>query len=188
MHELIAEVALRFLRFLHFALRFLELGIGFLQTSIHKLLFSPRGLQVVARFVECRLQLINFAAQLLSRLFDRCVTGHDVDSFIRLAWILRRGRQFILRRKLVLNSQNTFANFAAAIFHNGWLPIRMRFAQFVDQTSSESIFRQSRFKMVLTLLLFPLLGGHVGFEKNFAWIVLLRPNLIGCQKNQDAGK
>src|SRR6184192_4816363 len=49
----------------------------------------------------------------------------------------------------------------------------MRFTQFRDQASSESIFGQSRLESAFTLQLFALLRGEIGFQENFTRIILL---------------
>jgi hypothetical protein len=53
----------------------------------------------------------------------------------------------------------------------------MRFTQFLDQTSGESILRQSSLELALALQFLPVLGSHVGSEKSFARVVLLRTKL-----------
>jgi hypothetical protein len=50
----------------------------------------------------------------------------------------------------------------------------MRLAKFFNQAAGEPILGQSSLKSVLALKFFALLRGEIGFEKNFAWIVLLR--------------
>jgi len=96
---------------------------------------------------------------------------------------LRGSGQLVLRSGFILNAQNAITDFAAAIFHDRRLPVWVRFPQFFDQTSGKAILRQSCLEMVLALQLFRLLGGQVSFEKSFAWVILLRPNLASCQKN-----
>jgi hypothetical protein len=49
----------------------------------------------------------------------------------------------------------------------------MRFTQFRDQASSESIFGQGRLESVFVLKLFALLRGEIGFQENFTRIILL---------------
>src|SRR5207237_10867938 len=73
----------------------------------------------------------------------------------------------------LLKSQNRFADFAPAIFHNRWLPLSVRFAQFLDQAAGEPILGQSSLQAVLVLEFFTLLRGEIRFEENFARIVLL---------------
>jgi hypothetical protein len=80
----------------------------------------------------------------------------------------------------VLKSQNRFADFAPAIFHNRGLPLTVRFAQFLDQAAGEPILGQSSLEPVLALEFFALLRGEIGFKKNFAWIVLLRDGEHRC--------
>src|SRR5262249_2101113 len=73
----------------------------------------------------------------------------------------------------LLKSQNRFADFAPAIFHNRRLPLSVRFAQFLDQAAGESILGQSSLESILWLEFFALLCGEISFEENFARIVLL---------------
>src|SRR5438128_755538 len=79
----------------------------------------------------------------------------------------------LFRGRPLLNSQDAFADFTAAIFHDRWLPVGMRSAQRLDQASRKSIFRQRRLESVFVLQLFTLLRGEIGFEKNFARVILL---------------
>jgi hypothetical protein len=60
----------------------------------------------------------------------------------------------------------------------------VRFAQFLDQAACEPIFGQSSLESVLALEFFALLRREIGFEENFAWIVLLsdRENRCGEEK------
>jgi hypothetical protein len=79
-----------------------------------------------------------------------------------------------------LESQNRFADFTSAIFHNRWLPLSLRFAQFLDQAAGEPILGQSSLESVLALKFFALLRGEISFEENLTWIVLLRDDEHRC--------
>jgi hypothetical protein len=80
----------------------------------------------------------------------------------------------------LLKSQNRFADLAPAIFHNRWLPLSLRFAQFLDQAAGEPILGQSSFESVLALKFFALLRREISFEENLTWIVLLRDDENRC--------
>ena len=77
-------------------------------------------------------------------------------------------------RYALLNSQDSLADLAAAIFDDRGLPIRMRSPQLLDQAPSEPKFGQGCLKSVFVLQLFALLRGQISFKKNFARIILLR--------------
>jgi len=47
--------------------------------------------------------------------------------------------------------------FSAAIFHDGGLPIAVRFTQFFDEAAGEAVFRQGGLKLVVVLQFFALL-------------------------------
>jgi hypothetical protein len=64
----------------------------------------------------------------------------------------------------------------------------MRFAQFLDQAAGETIFGQSSFESILLLEFFTLLRGEIGFEENFAWIILLRDGENRCGEEKCSGK
>jgi hypothetical protein len=83
-----------------------------------------------------------------------------------------------------LKSQNRFADFAPAIFHNRWLPLSVRFAQFLDQAAGEPILGQSSLESVLALEFFALLRGEISFKENVAWIVLLCDGEHRCGEEQ----
>jgi hypothetical protein len=88
----------------------------------------------------------------------------------------------------LLKSQNPFADFAPAIFHNRWLPLSVRFAQFLNQAASEAILGQGSLESVLTLEFLALLRGEIGFKENFAWIVLLRDDEHRCGEEKYRGE
>ena len=79
-----------------------------------------------------------------------------------------------MSRYAFLNSQDSFSDLTAAIFHDRRLPIRVRFPQVFNQASGKSQFGQGRFESVFLFQLFALLRGQISFEKNIARIVLLR--------------
>src|SRR5262249_45955512 len=84
----------------------------------------------------------------------------------------------------LLKSQNRFADFAPAIFHNRWLPLSVRFAQFLDQAAGEAILGQSSLEPVLALQFFALLRGEISFEENLARIILLAHGRAGTSKEK----
>ena len=84
----------------------------------------------------------------------------------------------------LLKSQNPFADLAPAIFHNRWLPLSVRFAQFLNQAAGKPILGQGSLESVLALEFFALLRGEISFEENFAWIVLLRESEHRCGKEK----
>jgi hypothetical protein len=88
----------------------------------------------------------------------------------------------------LLESQNRFADFASAIFHNRWLPLSVRFTQFLNQAAGEAILGQSGLEAVLTLEFLALLRGEIGFEEDFAWIVLLRSDEHRCGEEKYGGE
>ena len=86
----------------------------------------------------------------------------------------RCGRGYIfLHTGFVLHAQDAFAHFAASIFDDGRLPIRMALAQLVEQAPGKTIFGESGLKLVFVLEFFALLRRHVRFEKRLARIVRL---------------
>src|SRR5207253_4866107 len=91
----------------------------------------------------------------------------------KLGQRIRAGVYLVLPRYSLLNSQDSFADLATAIFHDRRLPISVRPAQLRDQASSKSIFGQGSLEPVFMLQLLPLLCGEIRFKKNFARIILL---------------
>jgi len=76
-----------------------------------------------------------------------------------------------------LNSQDSFADFTAAIFHDRWLPISVRSAQLLDQASGKSIFGQGSFESVFVLQFLAVLRRQVSFKKHFARVISLCPKI-----------
>ena len=93
-----------------------------------------------------------------------------------------------MSRYALLNSQDSLADIAAAIFDDHGLPIRMRSPQLLDQAPSEPKFGQGSLKSVFVLQLFALLRGQISFKKNLARIVLLRRKRNYQKKGKQAGE
>src|SRR4029077_15781822 len=96
----------------------------------------------------------------------------------RLSFSRRRiGRaQVLLRSGFALHPQDALGNLPAAVFDDGWLPVRVRFLELLQQAARQAVFRQGPGKLIIPLQLFALLRRHVSLEKSFAWVVALR----GC--------
>src|SRR5207245_4891064 len=87
----------------------------------------------------------------------------------------RIGRgQILLRSGFALHPQDALGNFPAAVFDDGWLPVRVRFLKLLEQAARQAVFREGPGKLIVPLQLFALLRRHVSLEKSFAWVVALR--------------
>src|SRR5207245_11638908 len=104
-----------------------------------------------------------------SRTGERCGTGRDIS----------------LSRCLVLDAKNIFRHFAAAILHDGGLPVGMTLAQFLQKTSGKTVFGQGGSELVFVLEFFTLLRRHVGLKKQLAWVVRLRRKLSRRRKDKE---
>src|SRR6266550_3629386 len=130
------------------------------------------------RFYKFGFELLDPVAQFFGRLLNRdfiwrrcrngfwCWRGGNwrfCDPPLRLRWggILRRCRSdfrswfgrgdILLSAGFVLHTQNTFAHFASAIFHNGRLPVWVRLAQLLEKCSGKAVLGQSGAELAFVL-------------------------------------
>ena len=93
-----------------------------------------------------------------------------------------------MRAEFTLHAHDILANLAAAIIDNRRLPIGVGFTQFLEQTAGETELGESSLELVVVLQFLALLGGHVGLEKDFAWVVRLRRELGGRANETKTGE